>query len=198
MERVNRYDGIDDYAVRLIEYKARQLIGTAGLTKSDLKDLEQELMLDLLERLPKHDPKRAQSNTLIACIVNHKAASIIEKRSAAKRDWRMCACSLDDLIGQNDESLERSDMYEADGFLTGRLSRSAEERMGLAIDLDRFTSSLSPELRDLCERLKEENIAEIARTTGIPVSTLHDRLNKIRRLSEKSGLRDYFLSPPSF
>ena len=44
----NRYDGIDDYAVRLIKHKARQLIGSAGFTESDRDDLEQDLMLDLL------------------------------------------------------------------------------------------------------------------------------------------------------
>ena len=55
----NRYEGIDEYAVRIIKHKARQLVGRAGFTESDREDLEQEMMLDLLRRLPKFDPKRA-------------------------------------------------------------------------------------------------------------------------------------------
>jgi len=65
----NRYQGIDDYAVQLIKYKARQLVGRVGFTESDREDLEQEMVLDLLRRLPKFDPKRAGRNTFIARIV---------------------------------------------------------------------------------------------------------------------------------
>jgi len=194
MERVNRYDGIDDYAVRLIEYKARQLIGTAGLTKSDLKDLEQELMLDLLERLPKHDPKRAQSNTLIACIVNHKAASIIEKRSAAKRDWRMCLGSLNERLSTDEgELIERLDLYDEEThmFDTGQVSRPVEEKWGLMADLGRAIARLSPEMQDLCRRLQEKSMAEVAHDLGVARCTIYRRIEQIRRLFEDMGLRDY-------
>jgi len=51
----NHYEGIDEYAVQLIKYKARQLVGRVGFTESDRDDLEQELMLDLLRRLPKYN-----------------------------------------------------------------------------------------------------------------------------------------------
>ena len=30
----NRYEGIDEYAVRIIKHKARQLVGRAGFTES--------------------------------------------------------------------------------------------------------------------------------------------------------------------
>ncbi len=54
--------GIDPYAIRLIKYKARTLVGKAGFTASDREDLEQELILDLLHRLPRYDRNRAQRN----------------------------------------------------------------------------------------------------------------------------------------
>ena len=73
----NHYEGIDEYAVQLIRYKARQLVGRVGFTESDRDDLEQELMLDLLRRLPKYNPDRAQRNTFIARVVEHKIATII-------------------------------------------------------------------------------------------------------------------------
>ena len=43
-----RYEGIDEYAVRIIKYKARQLVGRVGFTESDREDLEQEMILDLI------------------------------------------------------------------------------------------------------------------------------------------------------
>ena len=35
-----RYKGIDEYAVRIIKFKARQLVGRVGFTESDREDLE--------------------------------------------------------------------------------------------------------------------------------------------------------------
>ena len=48
-----RYEGIDEYAVQIIKYKARQLVGRVGFTESDREDLEQEMLMGLLQRLPK-------------------------------------------------------------------------------------------------------------------------------------------------
>ena len=68
--RRNKYDeGIDPYAVEIIRFKARQLVGQAGFTVADREDLEQELILDLLRRMPKYDSKRAKRNTFIARMV---------------------------------------------------------------------------------------------------------------------------------
>lgn len=47
----NRYHGIEEYAVKLIQLKSYQLVGNAGFSDADREDLEQELMLDLLTRL---------------------------------------------------------------------------------------------------------------------------------------------------
>ena len=57
----NSDDGIDPYAAGLIRFKARQLVGQAGFTASDRNDLEQDLILDLLRRLPKYDPNPHRS-----------------------------------------------------------------------------------------------------------------------------------------
>ena len=68
----------------------------SGFTESDRDDLEQEMMLDLLQRLPKYNPDRAQRNTFIARVVEHKIATLIEARKAGLRDYRLCRCSLND------------------------------------------------------------------------------------------------------
>ena len=93
----NQYDGIDPYAAGLIRFKARQLVGQAGFTASDREDIEQELILDLLRRLPKYNPKRAQLNTFIARVVEHRVATLIEAQKAGIRDYRRCRCSLNDV-----------------------------------------------------------------------------------------------------
>ena len=116
-----RYEGIDEYAVRIIKYKARQLVGRVGFTESDREDLEQEMMLDLLQRLPKYNPDRAQRNTFIARVVEHKIATIIEARKAGLRDYRLCRCSLDDRFeyGEYEDSfcIERMEIIDQEDYL---------------------------------------------------------------------------------
>ena len=194
MDFENRYDGIGDYAAWLIRYKARQLIGSAGLTKSDLEDIEQELILDLLQRLPKYDSDKAGYKTFIARVVDHRIATIIEERTAGLRDWRLCITSLNDIVPLEEGVCgERLEAYDIDEYLrrTGRLSRNSAERLELSIDLGSVVASLKPELRMLCERLKTDSVTEISRDTGIPRTTLYGRIEELRNLFEDSGLKEY-------
>ncbi len=190
----NRYQGIDDYAVRIIKYKARQLVGRVGFTESDRQDLEQEMVFDLLRRLPKFKPERAQRNTFIARVVEHKVATIIEAQKAGMRDYRLCPCSLNDRF-ENEEggSVERIDTINQDDYLqrTGNLSRPISDLRGLSIDIRNAVEKLPPELRDLCKRLQVESVTEISRDTGIPRGTIYESIKKLRTLFEDAGLKDY-------
>ena len=190
----NRYQGIDDYAVRIIKYKARQLVGRVGFTESDRQDLEQEMVFDLLRRLPKFKPERAQRNTFIARVVEHKVATIIEAQKAGMRDYRLCPCSLNDRF-ENEEggSVERIDTINQDDYLqrTGKLSRPISDLRGLSIDVRSAVEKLPPELRELCKRLQTESVTEISRDTGIPRGTIYESIKKLRTLFEDAGLKDY-------
>ena len=187
-------DGIDPYAVQLIKYKARQLVGQAGFTVSDRDDLEQELVLDLLRRLPKFDPERAQLNTFIARVVEHRIATLIEARKAGIRDYRRCQCSLNDRFEDEEgRSVERVDTFDQEDYLlrTGAQSRPADELSALAIDLAVVLETLPPELRELCRRLKAESVTEISRDTGVPRGTIYESIKELREIFEDAGLKDY-------
>ncbi|NIM21304.1 MAG: RNA polymerase subunit sigma-24 [Candidatus Latescibacteria bacterium] len=190
----NRYRGIDDYAVRIIKHKARQLVGHAGFTESDREDLEQELVLDLLRRLPKYNPQRTKRNTFIALIIEHKVATIIESSKAGKRDYRTPLCSLNDQLEDKEgSSMEREETIDQEDYLrrTGKLSRPAVELQELSLDTQKVVASLPPELRELCRRLQTQSITEISRETGIPRGTIYESRKKLRALFEDAGLKKY-------
>ena len=190
----NQYDGIDPYAVRLIKYKARRLIGQAGFTASDREDIEQELVFDLLRRFPKYNPKRAQLNTFIARVVEHRVATLIEARKAGIRDYRRCPFSLNDRFEDADgRSVERVDTFDQEDYLlrTGAQSRPSDELSALAIDVAAVLETLPPELRELCRRLKAESVTEISRDTGVPRGTIYESIKKLREIFEDAGLKDY-------
>ena len=190
----NQYDGIDPYAAGLIRFKARQLVGQAGFTASDREDIEQELILDLLRRLPKYNPKRAQRNTFIARVVEHRVATLIEAQKAGIRDYRRCRCSLNDRFEDEDgRSVERAETFDQEDYLlrTGAQSRPTDELSALAIDVTAVLEGLPRELRNLCWRLQAETVTEISRGTGVPRGTIYESIKKLREIFEDAGLRDY-------
>jgi RNA polymerase sigma-70 factor (ECF subfamily) len=196
----NRYEGIDPYAVKLIKYKARQLAGHFGFTTSDRDDLEQELICDLLRRLPKYNPKRARRNTFIARVIEHKTASIIEAQNAGMRDYRRCRCSLNDRFKNKEgKFIERLEHIDQEDYLlrTGRLSRSTTDNFHLATDIRKTIESLPAELRELCMRLATDTVMEISCDTGIPRGTIYDSIKTVRAIFEDSGLREYLFPEPS-
>ena len=74
--------GLDPYALKHIRFKARQLAGQAGFGAGERKDLEQELFLDLLTRLPQYDPDRARRTTFISRVVANRVSTLIESQKA--------------------------------------------------------------------------------------------------------------------
>jgi len=190
----NHCEGIDEYAVQIIKFKAKQLVGRVGLTDSDREDLEQEMILDLLQRLPKYNPDRAQRNTFIARVVEHKIATIIEARKAGLRDYRLCNCSLNERLEDGEGgSVERMETIDQEDYLrlTAGLSRSTAELRDLSIDVRQAIEKLPPELRELCRRLGVDTITELSRDTGVPRGTIYESLKKLRAILEVAGLKDY-------
>ena len=80
----NRYPGIDVYAVKLVHMKSRQLCKQQGFSQEDQPDIEQELMIELAERLPTHDTDSATHEAFITWVVLQKIADLI--RSQRKKN----------------------------------------------------------------------------------------------------------------
>ena len=195
----NCFETVDDYAVRIIKRKAKQLVGRVGLTISDREDLEQEMLLDLLHRLPKYNPGRAQRNTFIARVVEHKVATIIEARKAGLRDYRRCRCSLNDRRQDKEgNSIERMESVDQEDYLdrTGRLSRSTADMHRLSMDVRKTVDQLPSELRELCLRLATDTVMEISRETGIPRGTIYESIKKLKAIFQDAGLREYLHPEP--
>jgi len=152
------------------------------------------MVLDLLRRLPKFNPERAQLNTFIARVVEHKVATIIEARKAGIRDYRLCNCSLNDCLEDEEGgSVERIETTDQEDYLlrTGKLSRPAAELRDLSIDVRKVIEQLPPKLRELCRRLMTDTVTRISHETGIPRGTIYEFIKNLRAIFEDAGLRDY-------
>jgi RNA polymerase sigma-70 factor (ECF subfamily) len=189
----NRYDGIDEYASKIIRIKASQLVGKAGFTEADRKDLEQELMLDLLVRMRFYDPSKSQKNTFMSVLVDRHAATILEGRHAQRRNVRRPVISLNATPKNcEDEPQELNDCLSGDETFQDHLPESIDEReWDIGLDLRRFISTLPEDLRELCLHLCSGNKAKIARTLKMHRTTIYIKLKALRAALQQQGLRDY-------
>ncbi|OGQ94899.1 MAG: hypothetical protein A2284_18825 [Deltaproteobacteria bacterium RIFOXYA12_FULL_61_11] len=194
MGRDNRYEGLDEYAVKLIRHKARQLVGRTGLVEADRDDLEQDMMMDLLRRLPRFDPSKAKRETFIARIVEHRVATIIETQKAGLRDYRCNAGSLDERRpDEGGGSGDTPPVLDQDSYRRETLdaARQDEGLRDLRRDMARTIAELSPDLRELCLRLLTSTVSEVSRETGVPRGTLYESVQKLRSRFERAGLAAY-------
>lgn len=172
MKSCNRYTGIDPYLVSQVRYRARKLSRHALMRGVEIEDIEQDLMLDLLSRKASYDPERAQWSTFVDRVLSNKCATLISAELAKKRGGGRGCLSLDGLLP---EPIDEASLDPA----------SVEIR----IDLDRQVADLPPSLTGLLCGLGKNTMTEIARATGVPKTTLYDRLADLR--ARLQPLHDY-------
>lgn len=183
------------YALELTHHKARQMVGTAGYVRQDVEDLQQELALDLLERLPKFDPARATNNTFVARLVERKVSKLIRDRQRERRDpYREAQALNDEVLGEDGVTVEFSETLgeDAQDLRLGRKTRPAAECADLRMDVAEVLASLPPELRPVAEALTTMTIRKAGRKLGISRCQLYKvYLPQIREAFEARGLYEY-------
>jgi len=177
-----------------IRKKARQLVGKSGFTRWDIDDICQELTLRLFRAMLSFDPNQGHWAVFVTTVVERSAASLLRDKRAEKRDHRRVR-SLNVVIADDEHEgpVELGDTVgrrELDARL-GQASRDEHDLAQLALDIAGAIAGLSPEMRELAERLKTDSVSQIARDLGVPRTTLNDRVRELRRQFEDAGLRDY-------
>ena len=190
----NPFGGLDDYAVNLIRYKTRRLIGQAGYTRSDREDIEQDLSLHLRQQLPKHDPRKGTLKTYINAVLDNKIRTMVSARLTSQYDFRQHDCSLDEPVeADTGDMVSRAEAIDAEEYLmaTGRLNRRTLDAVELRIDVRCAVSMLPADLQNLCARLQERTIVDIAREDGVSRQKIDELRRRIAFLFLEHGLDQY-------
>lgn len=177
MDTTHKHEQLTAYTMKLVQCKARQLVGKAGYTWDDIEDIEQDLTRDLLERLPKFDPAKATLNTFADRVVGRRLCNLLRHRQSEMRDHRREAFSMNEEFETEEGPMERQETIGQDeiDLRTGRYNRPASERDHLQMDMNAVLIGLSPELRQVAGMLRTQSVAEVARDLGIPRRTFRDR-----------------------
>lgn len=78
-------DVYNDYARTLIRVKAKQVVRGCGFNRSDLPDVEQELVFHLIKQASNFDPERSSLNTFIAKVVDSAVGMLVRRKRREKR-----------------------------------------------------------------------------------------------------------------
>jgi RNA polymerase sigma factor (sigma-70 family) len=167
----------DSVALRLARSYAAQLIGHYGFGSDDFGDLTQELLHECIRRREKFNPSRSGLITFTKLVIRNRVASLIESRSAKRRDYRLCQ----PIEPKNSLAATRSG-----------ITSSGIELINLQIDVAKTVGTLRPDLARLAYHLGIHTISEIARITGQSRCTIYRKRTELRRIFENAGLGCYY------
>jgi hypothetical protein len=158
----------DPQISELIKAKARKLCRSCpGFTRSDEEDVQQELSLQLVRALPKHDATRAGFATFVNHVIENGLRSLARHASAAKRDRRR-ERPLHDVHVQGGEVYARRD---------------------LAIDVHEVVSRMPAELRAAAALFMEQgHVAAVTRHTGLTRAQVRRLRRHVAHHLRESGL----------
>ena len=186
---MSRHVRLDRFEEWFIARKARQLAGKAGFTPSDVEDIEQDIRLDVMQRLPRFDPAKSNRHTFIAMVVCRRVASILESRRAEKRNGGRRPQSLNAPI--RDAEGRRVEFHQTLGGDARRPGRSEEELRDLRADVWAVVAGLEPRLQRWCKVLEGMGVREAVRFHRVPRSSLQYMTRRIRSALERAGLKGY-------
>ena len=186
---MSRHVRLDRFEEWFIARKARQLAGKAGFTPTDVEDIEQDIRVDVLQRLPRFDPAKSNRHTFIAMVVRRCVASILEGRRAEKRNSGRRPQSLNAPI--RDAEGREVELHQTLGGDARRPGRNEAGLRYLRADVRAAVASLPERLRPWCEVFTEQGIREASRELHVPRCRLQRIKAEIRAAFEEAGLADY-------
>jgi RNA polymerase sigma factor (sigma-70 family) len=177
---------------RIIRRKVRRVVGRAGITHQDVPDLEHDILLRILQRLPGIDPRNlhAVANRVAdQGIIDH-----LRRLRSAKRASGPTTSLNTPVVGPDGSTITQADTVTQDHLHSRRnVSRiDPVKAIDFALDLAETLAHLPAQHRDVAKRLLEgDSLSQVARDLGVPRTTLSSRLRRLRERLERAGLREY-------
>jgi len=182
-----------EYVMKRTHYKARQMVRRVPAL-GEVKDVQHDLIEDVLRRLPKFDGDRAGVKTFICRIINNKIADLLKSHEAACRGNGRTKESLDDWVRDETGTWVRRDATVDASRRRAHLGitpRSDHEQRELEMDVASVMASLTPQQRALCAMLRTKTPSEIARETSMARSVIYKHIAVIRAAFIRAGLDHY-------
>ena len=169
------------FLLREADFAARRLLRQLRLPRADLDDVRQDLLVDLIARLPGFDSARGSLGAFAGAVMSHKATRIATKIKRERRIFGAVPISLNETIPDTD-GLTRGDLLSEEESLSHHLGQpvgvfaATEHR----IDVERGLSLLDQDDRALCAALSHTTVDRLAESGRGARSSLYRRVKDIR------------------
>jgi DNA-directed RNA polymerase specialized sigma24 family protein len=168
-----------DAALSAAATRTYRLAARLGLPSADREDLQQELLLDLLERAPGFDPQRACANTFTGVVSQHRAVELLD--ALMKDRARMC------LFSGGSEAANYSQMGEPDQYLDDNVVPMWADETDLVadhmalLDLDKARKYMSDEQIEFFDLLDAHlDLSSACKASGVSSATFYRRVNEMQ------------------
>lgn len=159
---------------------ARRLHRKLKLPAADIDDLCQDLLVDLICRLPGFDARRGSVGAFANIVLRNQSSRIAIRHHRQRRAQGGAVISLDAPVSGGTEPLGCM-LAEADGLAAWHgQDRSAMDDAETHHDLARALGGLSQDTHGLCAALGTCPVPEIVSRTGISRSALYRHIARLR------------------
>jgi len=180
-----------EYVQRLLKIKSRQLSRRPEFRRTDLADIEHDLIAHVLKQADNYDPSRSAPNTFITRVVETAAAILVRNRGRIKRAAGYRPISLERTRLRGDqrqttlgETLSERDLRRRCGGEVHDDRQDAE----LSADVARAMAGLTDRQREIAKRLARAAEASVAREMGISRRQVRNDVLAIRDHFRRAGL----------
>lgn len=158
------------------------------LRDADLDDLRQDLLVDLIRRLPGFDVRRGTMGAFAGIVLRNQASRISARVARERRAWDGLLLSLDVSAGDGETVVEQ--LGDDDGLSAWHGQRAADEAATeRRIDLARVLGALEARDLTLCAAMAHCPIRGLADRGFGSRATLYRRLRNLRCVLAAHGAR---------
>lgn len=169
---------------------ARRLTRKLRLSKDDLADIRQELLVDLIARLPSFDPKRGSLGAFAGIVMANRATRLAHKVKRERRLYGAAPISLDETLPDSDGAT-RGDLISEGESLSAYFGQPVDAfaEVEHRLDVERGLGALDPDEARLSAALSQSNIDELVDRGHAARSSLYRRVKNIRLALLAAGLK---------
>lgn len=164
---------LDAFARGYLLGAARRLEATVPCIPCGEDDYLQDLQLNLWKRQPKFDATRSSWATFVRLVTDHRAIELRQR-------CRTGRCKAIAPVVATDQPTDFVDP-----------SPDWSDRRMIELDIDAWLKSLDPDEQKLCRLLMKGSVSEVARELNSPLTTVYDKIRRLRKRFESSGLKDF-------
>ena len=182
----------DDLQILLHEADtfSRRLVRQLRRPRVDLDDVRQDLLVDLIARLPAYDPDRGSIGAFAGVVLRNQTTRIAAKVNRQRRLHGAVPVSLDEPVPDSD-GLTRGDLVAEEEGLPALLGQPVDAfaEIERRLDVERAMGRLGLADGRLCAELSRATADRLAASGRGARSSLYRRVKDLRLALTAMGLR---------